>query len=331
MSAPTPIQTPTLVHSETFPATAADNGRRIVLSTHGLTKDFGKLRALDHLDLTIYEGDVFGFLGPNGAGKTTALRLIFGLTYPTSGYVNILGYRVPEQRREALRYVGGFVDDPMFYPNMSAKRNLQLIAEMNQKVSPKRISEVLELVGLADRANSKVGSYSHGMRQRLGIALALIHRPALVVLDEPTSGLDPQGMRHVRELIRELGRQGITVLLSSHLLHEVELVCNRAAIINKGRLVVQGPVSELRPADNIVKILTRDQSKAAEVIQTLAPPEKLRQDGDYLVLQDSPELIPEVIRRLVNAGIDVLSVAPTKEHSLEEMFLELTGDGEEGS
>lgn len=331
MCARTPLQTPALAHTEAVSANAAvDDGRRVVLSTHGLTKDFGKLRALDHLDLTVYEGDVFGFLGPNGAGKTTALRLIFGLTYPTSGYVDVLGYRVPEQRREALRYIGGFVDDPMFYPNMSARRNLRLIAEMNQKVSDKRIAEVLEMVGLADRADSKVGSYSHGMRQRLGIALALIHRPALVVLDEPTSGLDPQGMRDVRELIRELGRQGITVLLSSHLLHEVELVCNRAAIVNKGRLVVQGPVSELRPADNVVKILTREQLRAAEVIRALVPGEKLRQDGEYLVLQDSPDLIPEVVRRLVLAGIDVLSVAPAKEHSLEEMFLELTGDSEEG-
>ena len=148
---------------------------------------------------------MFGFLGPNGAGKSTTIRLIFGLIYPTHGHVEILGKQVPRDRQAALRHVGGFVDDPTFYGNMSARRNLHIIGSMNGKVTERRVAQVLETVGLADRAESKVGGYSHGMRQRLGIALALIHEPDLIILDEPTSGLDPQGMKDVRELIRELG------------------------------------------------------------------------------------------------------------------------------
>ena len=162
--------------------------------THGLTKDFKDLRAVDNLDLIVRRGDVFGFLGPNGAGKTTTIRMIFGLIYPTSGHVEICGIRMPDRRREALKHMGGFVDDPMFYGNMTAHRNLRLIGSMHGPVSEERIAEVLETVGLSDRANTKAGGFSHGMRQRLGIALALLHHPEVVVLDGD-SGLDPAGMK----------------------------------------------------------------------------------------------------------------------------------------
>jgi ABC-type multidrug transport system ATPase subunit len=298
--------------------------RPVILSTHGLTKDFKNLRAVDELDLVVRRGDVFGFLGPNGAGKSTTIRLIFGLIYPTHGHVEILGKQVPRDRREALRHVGGFVDDPTFYGNMSARRNLHLIGSMNGKVTEKRVVEVLETVGLSDRAESKVGSYSHGMRQRLGIALALIHKPDLIILDEPTSGLDPQGMKDVRELIRELGRQGTTVFLSSHLLHEVELVCDRAAILRKGRMIVQGPVSQLRPASNRVKLLTGDQRRALETLKPLIPPGKIANEEGYIILETAPDLVPELVRRLVAEHIDVQAVVPAHEQGLEEMFLELT-------
>jgi ABC-type multidrug transport system ATPase subunit len=302
----------------------ASDGRPIVLSTHGLTKDFKKLRAVDSLDLTVRRGDIFGFLGPNGAGKSTTIRLIFGLLYPTSGHVEILGHQIPRDRKEALRHVGGFVDDPTFYGNMTARRNLRLIGGMNGKVSAKRVAEVLEMVGLADRGSSKVGSYSHGMRQRLGIALALIHKPELVILDEPTSGLDPQGMKDVRELIRELGHQGSTVFLSSHLLHEVELVCDQAAILRRGQLVIQGPVSQLRPKHSGVKILTGDQKRAAEVLRRLRPPGGIVQEGAYLVARCPHDMIPEMVRRLVSDQIDVQEVMPAQVQGLEDMFLELT-------
>ena len=301
---------------------------REVLSTHGLTKDFKSLRAVDNLDLTINQGDIFGFLGPNGSGKTTTIRMIFGLIYPTSGHVEVLGHRVPGDRQEALRHLGGFVDDPMFYPHMTAHRNLRLLGEMNGPVPEERISEVLELVGLADRAESKVGGYSHGMRQRLGIALALIHRPEIIVLDEPTSGLDPQGVKDVRELIRDLGKHGITVFLSSHLLHEVELVANRAAIVSKGRLITQGPVAELHPQSQAVRVLTGNQNRAWEVLRAMVGPSSLRQDEQYIVFEGGEALVPEVARRLVADNIDILAIVPAVEQGLEDMFLELTSEEE---
>jgi ABC-type multidrug transport system ATPase subunit len=308
------------------PVTGDD--RPVILSTHGLTKDFKKLRAVDSLDLEVRRGDVFGFLGPNGAGKSTTIRLIFGLLYPTQGHVEVLGHQVPRDRKEALRHVGGFVDDPTFYGNMSARRNLQMIGSMNGKVSEKRIAEVLEAVGLADRAESRVGGYSHGMRQRLGIALALVHSPDLIILDEPTSGLDPQGMKDVRELIRDLGRQGTTVFLSSHLLHEVELVCNRAAILVRGRMVVQGPVSQLRPTSNRVKVLTNDQGRAAEILSHLVSADKITIEEDYLFVETPQGSIPEMVRRLVAERVEVQAVVPANEQGLEDMFLELTASEE---
>lgn len=304
------------------------DGRPVVLSTHGLTKDFKRLRAVDNLDLSVCRGDVFGFLGPNGCGKTTTIRMIFGLIYPTSGYVQVLDHKVPDDRLNALRHLGGFVDDPMFYGNMTARQNLRLLGEMNGEVSEERISKVLEMVGLADRGNSKVGSYSHGMRQRLGIALALIHNPDVIVLDEPTSGLDPQGMKDVRGLIRELGRQGTTVFLSSHLLHEVELVCNRAAIMSKGRVIVQGPVSELHPASHAVKVLTDNQRRALEIIQRMAAPGAVRQDEEYIIVESSDGFVPEMVRRLVADNVGVLAVIPATLQGLEDMFLELTAEAE---
>jgi ABC-type multidrug transport system ATPase subunit len=300
----------------------------VVLSTHGLTKDFKKLRAVDGLDLTVYRGDVFGFLGPNGAGKSTTIRLIFGLLYPTSGHVEVLGSRMPRDRQKALRHIGGFVDDPTFYGNMTARRNLRLIGSMSGEISEKRITEVLETVGLVERGDSKVGSYSHGMRQRLGIALALLHRPELIILDEPTSGLDPQGMKDVRELIRSLGSAGTTVFLSSHLLHEVELVCNRAAILSKGRMIAQGPVSRLRPASKAVKVLTDNQRAAREVLHRLAPAGEVTEDQGYLIVEAAEDLVPEMVRRLVSERIDVRAVIPAHAEGLEEMFLELTARGD---
>jgi ABC-type multidrug transport system ATPase subunit len=300
----------------------------VVLSTHGLTKDFGKLRAVDDLSLEICRGDVFGFLGPNGAGKSTTIRLLFGLIYPTSGYAQVLDHRMPLDRQEALRHIGGFVDDPVFYGNMTARRNLRMLGRMNGPVTEERITEVLQIVGLSERGNSKVGSYSHGMRQRLGIALALIHNPDVIVLDEPTSGLDPQGMKDVRELIRDLGQSGTTVFLSSHLLHEVELVANRAGIVRKGRMIVQGPVSELHPASHTVKILTGDQRKAGEVLRGMVPTGTVREDEGYWVVDTSDGFVPELVRRLVADGIDILAVVPAVEQGLEDMFLELTGSDE---
>ncbi len=298
-----------------------------VLTTHALSKDFGALRAVDDLEMEVCKGDVFGFLGPNGAGKTTVIRLVLGLIHPTAGHAEICGHRVPGERQDALRHVGGFVDDPTFYPLMSARRNLRLLGSMTGPVSEERIAEVLEIVGLSDRAGSRVGGFSHGMKQRLGIAQALLHGPELIVLDEPTSGLDPRGMKDVRELIRDLGRGGTTVFLSSHLLHEVEQVCTRAIIIDKGRVRVQGPVSELRPKGLAVKVLTSDQGKAAETARAAFGPGAVSADDGYVIVK-AGEDVPELVRRLVADDLDVRAVVPATDQGLEDFFLELTAADE---
>jgi ABC-2 type transport system ATP-binding protein len=198
-------------------------------------------------------------------------------------------------------------------------------------VTEERITEVLEIVGLAERGKSKVGGYSHGMRQRLGIALALIHNPDIIVLDEPTSGLDPQGMKDVRELVRQLGSAGTTVFLSSHLLHEIELVCNRAVIMSKGKVVVQGAVSDLHPASHAVKVLTGNQNRALEIVRGMAGPNSVKQDEEYIVVDSGEagenEFVPEMVRRLVAEGVDIHAVVPAVEQGLEDMFLELTSEG----
>jgi ABC-2 type transport system ATP-binding protein len=308
----------------TEPSPRACDERPVVLATHGLTKRFGKLLAVDHLDLAVCRGDVFGFLGPNGAGKTTTIRMIFGLIFPTSGHVDVLDHRVPGDRVAALRHLGGFVEVPAFYPNMSARRNLRLIGAAGGQVTEKRIDEVLDTVGLLARGDTKVGGYSHGMKQRLGIANALLSSPEVIILDEPTSGLDPQGMKDVRELVRELGKGGTTVFLSSHLLHEVEQVCNRAVIINRGRTVVEGPVSTLRPREEAVKVMTADQQKAFETARALFGASGVSWDEGYLVVRAGDEGVPELVRRLVADGVAVRAVVPAVEQGLEDFFLELT-------
>src|SRR3989449_1671849 len=215
------------------------------VSARGLVKLYGELVAVDHVDLTVEKGDVFGSLGPNGAGKATSLRMLLGLIRPTEGSIELFGRDPQVAGAKALEGVAGFVEGPTFYPYLTARRNLRLLAAYDDGDSRSRIEELLELVELSDRGDDKVGGYSHGMRQRLGIAAALLREPKLLLLDEPTTGLDPAGMRDMRDLVRRLAGEGITILLSSHLLNEVEDLCNRVAIIRKGSVVYEGPLKEL--------------------------------------------------------------------------------------
>ncbi len=216
-----------------------------VLQTFELTKRFGDVLAVDHVNLRVEEGELFGFLGPNGAGKTTTISMILGLLHPTAGRVEVLGEVVSPTRTGALRHVGALVGTPGFLPYLSGRENLRLLARLYPDVDDRRVDEVLDLVGLRDAATRKVKGYSTGMRQRLGLAAALLHRPRLLVLDEPTSGLDPIGMKEMRELLRTLADGGTTIFLSSHLLHEVEQICDRVAILNRGRILAEGEVREL--------------------------------------------------------------------------------------
>ncbi len=217
-----------------------------VIQLIDLHKHFGRVRAVDGLSLQVNPGECFGFLGPNGAGKTTTISMMLGLLRPTQGKVVLLGQEVTPQQTAVLRQVGALVGAPDFYPYLSGRENLRLLARLYPEVDDRRVDEVLAQVGLApEAARRKVKGYSTGMKQRLGLAAALLHRPRLLILDEPTSGLDPIGMAEMRTLLRQLADQGVTVFLSSHLLHEVEQVCDRVAILNRGRLVALGPVSEL--------------------------------------------------------------------------------------
>ena len=237
----------------------------IILQTFGLGKRYGKRWAVRDLDLTVHRGDVFGFLGPNGAGKSTTIRMLLTLIKPTTGRVDLFGRSLQRHRSAALRRVGGLVERADFYLYLTARRNLEIVASLRGDDSHKDIDRVLDIVGLTARANDKVKAYSHGMKQRLGIAQALLGAPEFVVLDEPTTGLDPQGIKEVRELIRQLSQSGtVTIFLSSHLLAEIEQTATHMAIINQGTLAVQGRVADLLAAGpHLVRIDARPLDRAA--------------------------------------------------------------------
>jgi len=299
------------------------------VSARGLVKLYGELVAVDHVDLTVEKGDVFGYLGPNGAGKTTSLRMLLGLIRPTEGSIELFGRDPQVAGAKALDGVAGFVEGPTFYPYLTGRRNLRLLAAYDDGDSRSRIEELLELVELGDRGDDKVGGYSHGMRQRLGIAAALLREPKLLLLDEPTTGLDPAGMRDMRDLVRRLAAQGITVLLSSHLLGEVEELCNRVAIIRKGRIVYEGQLHELlataatgfrlrSPELDRAKALLLGQPGVAEVTSV---------DGS-LRFQADDEAVAALSIALGQAKIGVTALVP-EAASLEELFLGMTeGDAE---
>src|SRR2546423_1252586 len=221
------------------------NDRRPV-QARGLVKRYGAVMAVDHVDLTVERGDVYGFLGPNGAGKTTTLRILLGLIRPDEGKAQLFGRDPQHELPEALEEVAGFVETPSFYPYLSGRTNLELLAAFDRDGGRERIDEMLTLVDLSRRADDRVGHYSQGMKQRLGVAASLIRAPRLLLLDEPTNGLDPGGMRDMRRLVGRLSSEGITVLLSSHLLAEVEELCNRVAIIRSGKVAFEGKLEALR-------------------------------------------------------------------------------------
>lgn len=297
---------------------------QIVLETLNLTRKYGPRVVVDQLSLMVESGDIFGFLGQNGAGKSTTLRMALGLVRPTSGLVKLLGYDMSRQPLRALKRVGAIIEAPAFYENFSGRQNLRMLAAMSGGAEPQRIEAVLEIVGLRARAGDPVRVYSHGMRQRLGIAQALLPNPELIILDEPTDGLDPQGLRETRELILRLRDEfGLTIILSSHLLHEVEQICNRVAIIDGGRLLYQGAVEELIEGDNWIK-LTIDRVTEAYELLSRNMLMALTQNGDQsLYARMTDEQIPQVNALLVQQGFRVTGISPQRE-TLEDAFLRLT-------
>lgn len=295
-----------------------------VLQTDRLTKKYQRRVVVDGLSLSVERGDIFGFLGQNGAGKSTTIRMMLGLVRPTSGRVTVLGYDMSRQPLRALQRVGAIIEGPAFYENFSGRQNLKMLAAMSGGAKQQRIDEVLEIVGLRERARDPVRIYSHGMRQRLGIAQALLPDPELIILDEPTDGLDPQGLCETRNLIRRLRDElGLTIMLSSHLLHEVEQICNRVAIIDEGRLLYQGPVDELVVNDNWIKLKVDRVADAFKLLAT-NPRLSLELNGaDALYLKMTEEEIPLVNALLVQNGFQVSELSPQRE-SLEDVFLRLT-------
>jgi ABC-2 type transport system ATP-binding protein len=290
-----------------------------LVEVSGLTKRYGDTLAVDGVDLTVLPGEVYGFLGPNGAGKTTTLRILTGLISPTSGTVRVLGGS-PGQA-QVLARIGSMIESPAFYPYLSGLDNLRVLAEYAEVPRP-RITEVLALVDLADRARDRFSTYSLGMKQRLGIAAALLKDPELVILDEPTNGLDPAGMRDMRRLIRELGADGRTVLLSSHLLGEVQQICDRVGIISEGRMVAEHTVDELRTEQELVIRATPRESARSILTETLGAAAVHLYD-DTLRVKVAPDRAAEVNRLLVEAGIAVSELHST-ERALEDVFFELT-------
>ena len=275
------------------------------IEARGLIKRYGHVTAVDNIDLTVQRGDVYGFLGPNGAGKTTTLRMLLGLIRPDAG-------------------VAGFVEAPRFYPYMSGRRNLELVAALDGGGARDRIDGALDTVELADRQGDKVGGYSHGMRQRLGIAGALIRHPALLILDEPTTGLDPAGMRDMRVLVRRLADQGITVLLSSHIMDEVEELCDRLAIVRSGSVIYEGRLDELlHSTGQRYRLRTTDDERALEVATHQPGVGDVRRDGDGLSVAADEDAAAGLSIALVDAGLGIRALVPAAA-SLEELFFRLT-------
>ncbi len=295
-----------------------------VIEVKHLSKQFKDTLAVDDLSFSVNQGDVYGFLGQNGAGKSTSIRMLLTLIKPTSGEIKIFGKDLSSNRSEILRQVGAVIEKPDMYKYLTAYENLRIFAKMSGiKVTRKLLMDQLEMVGLADRAHSKAKTYSQGMKQRLGIAVALVNNPQLIILDEPTNGLDPQGIADIRNLILHLSRKmGKTVLVSSHLLSEIELIATRMIIIHKGKKIVEGNVTELLdPSQSLIELETTDNHLTKEKLQQTQWASFI-QNNSELQLKMHKNNVPELVAFLVNEGVKILSV--NSSHSLENYFLSLT-------
>lgn len=303
-----------------------DLEREIIIEISDLHKSYRGFEAVKGISFKVYRGDVFGFLGPNGAGKSTTIRMILDLIRPTSGTIKLFGKLIAADREGTLNKIGAIVEKPDLYGFLSVYDNLELLSRMSGKTAGKqKIMEILDLVGLKDRAKSKIKTFSHGMKQRAGIAQALIHEPELIILDEPTTGLDPQGMVEIRDLILKLSREyNKTILLSSHILNEVEIVANRMVIINKGKVAVEGEVEKLLNTDDMkVTIEVINVEDALQFIKNSEFVSNYRDHaGTRIKLQMKKEQMGTLNRKLIEHNIQVIAMIPMR--SLEEYFLNLT-------
>jgi ABC-2 type transport system ATP-binding protein len=297
----------------------------------GLVKRYGEVVAVDNIDLNVDHGDVYGFLGPNGAGKTTTLRMALGLITPTRGAVELFGRDPMRQGARALQGVAGFVEAPRFYPYLSGRKNLELLAALDGGESASRIDQVLDVVELAPRARHRVGGYSHGMRQRLGIAAALLRAPRLMILDEPATGLDPAGMRDMRTLIRRLAHEGMTVLLSSHQLPEVQELCDRVAIVDAGKVVYEGALADLRRQGGAsYRLHTTADERALQIARRQAGIDAPVLGEHGLSFDGDESHVAQLSLALGRAGVGILALTPQLA-TLEDLFFRLTEDDRGGN
>jgi ABC-2 type transport system ATP-binding protein len=296
------------------------------IEARALVKRYRAVPAVDGVDLTVRAGDIYGFLGPNGAGKTTTLRMLLGLVRPDAGSIRLFGRDIADDSIAALQGVAGFIEEPRLYPYLSGRENLQLLAAFDRGGQGEAaIDEVLEMVELRDRGGDRVSEYSQGMRQRLGIASCLIRRPSMLLLDEPANGVDPAGLRYMRELLARLSDEGITILLSSHLLAEVQQVCTRVAMISHGRIVYEGGMDELtRAAGRRYRLDPTDLDRAATVCRSLRSLEDVRSDhGELSFRVDDDEGLVALVSALAQAQVGIRALVPESDN-LERLFFELT-------
>ncbi len=295
----------------------------LVIETNELSKRYGRVTAVDRLSLRVPRGHVFGLLGPNGSGKTTAMSMLLGLVRPTAGSFRLFGNGQAD--REALRRIGAIIETPSFYPYLSGRRNLEYFQGVSGKGDRQELDELLDKVGLLQRANDRYQTYSLGMKQRLGIAYALLGDPELLFLDEPTNGMDPAGMAEIRDLIKQLGSEGRTILLSSHLLREVELVCDSVAILARGRLIAQGKVEELVHPQEQVQLCTTSNEQAHQILTSLDWVQGAVVEDGHLVVTAPIERSWELTAALSRSQVYVTEMWPLQ-ISLEEYFLDVTAE-----
>ncbi len=304
-------------------AARTEPGTEIAIVTSSLTKAYGSLIAVDHLDLVVERGEIFGFLGPNGAGKTTTMRMLLGLVRPTTGSASILGMDITHHLPAVLARTGSVIENPTFYPYLSGRANLQALCKLIG-MPDDRVPAVLELVDLASAADRKFSTYSLGMKQRLAVGAALLHSPDLLILDEPANGLDPAGIVEMRDLMKRLKAKGHTVVISSHVLHEIEQICDRVAIMSHGRVVVQGPVSALL-SGAALDVRVEPIGDAVRVLNALPWVDAVSEAGGTLLVTAPTGRAADITRALAGQGLYVSHLQP-HEQTLEQYFLDITGD-----
>ena len=303
--------------------------KKLALSIKNITKIYGKKTAADHVSFDIQEGEIFGFLGPNGASKTTVIKSIMGFIFPDEGEVYINGYNTKKEYEKAMASVGGIVENPEMYVNLSARKNIEMYARLHGNIPKERIDEVISEVGLSARSKDPIKKYSLGMKQRIGLAQAMVHKPKLLILDEPTNGLDPTGIHQLRDVLKKYAHeQGGAVMVSSHILSEMQLLCDRVGIINNGKLIKVCTMEELEKMNSSSRyfIKVSDADKAKALLSGNEKASDIEVTDSFLSAEITEEDIASIVRLLVTGGVDISEVKKN-ESSLEEVFLQVTGGG----